>query len=121
MAKNGPLGTAEKFYIEQKHTQDTIDELAMSLGRTKGSIEAFVNRCKRKTDAQVKAKIKEANKDKTPIRPNVPDEFNVLSEMNVRKGIAIMTQEASMMADEMSKSKNTHTKRADCVTNIKSK
>ena len=79
MAKQGPLGTAEKFYIEQKWTGDNLEEICASLDRSKTSVRKHVAHCKR----------------------NEPELLNAKNLMATREGVAIMTQDASMMGDDI--------------------
>jgi hypothetical protein len=81
MAKQGPLGTAEKFYIEQHWNGENIDEICVALDRSKTAVKKHVAHCKR----------------------NEPELLNAKNMMATREGIAIMTQDASMMADDIRK------------------
>jgi len=77
MAKQGPLGTAEKFYIENKWSGKNLDDICKSLDRSKASVKKYVARCK----------IDE------------PEVFGVKNLMARREGIAVMTEDASSLAD----------------------
>ena len=39
MAKQGPLGTAEKFYIESKWDGKNLEDICKSLDRSKSSVK----------------------------------------------------------------------------------
>ena len=42
MAKTGPLGDVEKFYLENKHQDFTVEQLAKKLNRPKATVEKYV-------------------------------------------------------------------------------
>lgn len=47
MAKTGPLGKAESFYVEEKYKAGTsMEEIARDLDRAIGSIERHIKKCK---------------------------------------------------------------------------
>ena len=77
MAKQGPLGTAEKFYIESKWTGDNLEEICTSLDRSKSAVKKHV----------AQSKI-----DK-------PEAFGAKNLMARRDGIAMMTEDASSLSD----------------------
>tara|TARA_R100000808_G_scaffold24652_1_gene57382 strand:- start:1120 stop:1416 length:297 start_codon:yes stop_codon:yes gene_type:complete len=79
MAKQGPLGTAEKFYIEQNWNGENLEEICTALDRSKRSVKKHVAHCKK----------------------NEPELFNAKNLMAIREGVAIMTQDASTMADDI--------------------
>lgn len=47
MAKTGPLGTAEKFYIAEKYETDDVDAIAKALDRAKTTIKRHINKLKK--------------------------------------------------------------------------
>lgn len=79
MAKQGPLGTAEKFYIEQNWNGENLEEICTALDRSKTSVKKHVAHCKK----------------------NEPELLNAKNLMATREGVAIMTQDASMMGDDI--------------------
>jgi hypothetical protein len=111
--KKGPLGIAEKFYVEQKWTEESIDSMAKCLDRAKSLIEKHVNYCKKqgigvKLDRQTEAK-----------QPS--DLFNVSSQFVSRRGSTVMTENASSMSDDFKKNARENPARQNCVVKIKDK
>lgn len=95
MAKTGPLGKAESFYVEEKYKSgDSIEKIAEDLDRAYGAVEKFIKK----------------NRIEAP-KPIVDQQF-------VRQGGAtIMTENASTMID---KTKTSYEKKTpNCVTNIR--
>jgi hypothetical protein len=96
MAKKGPIGKAEAFYIEQHLAVKTEQEIAEDLDRTITSVKTFMKKNKLK-----------AEKPKT-----------ILDQSIVRhKGGAVMTETASSISDtkrRISKEPN-----KSCVAKIK--
>jgi len=94
MAKTGPLGKAEAFYVEEKFKSGvSVDEIAKDLDRAVSAVEKHV----------VKAKL-----DKKP---------TIVDQQFARQGGAtVMTQNASMMIDETRRSKPYN---PPCVIKIK--
>ena len=97
MTKKGPLSKAEIFYIEQKAEELSPEQIAEALGRTVKI---------------VKSKLPEPPK-KTP-----PGSASTLMGRNEDKGVVVMTEGASAVADEAKKSRPTYN-RQDVVTKIK--
>jgi hypothetical protein len=81
MAKQGPLGTAEKFYIEQHWNGENIDDICAALDRSQSSVSKHIVHCKK----------------------HEPELLNAKSLMNTRKGISIMSKDASMIGDDIRK------------------
>lgn len=100
MTKKGPLGKAEKFYIEN-HLDKSLEDLCKDLDRAKSTIEGYI-----KTIA-----VDEKTKAET-----------LLYQQFARngKGSTVMTPNASEFADSkrpaFSKNK---TGKTNCVTNIR--
>ena len=94
MAKTGPLGKAEAFYVEEKFKTGTpVEEIAQDLDRAINAIEKHIK----------KAKIEKPR--------------TVVEQQFVRQGGAtIMTENASSMIDQ--KRKPTINNQS-CVTKIK--
>jgi hypothetical protein len=95
MAKQGPLGTAEKFYIESKWDGKNLEDICKSLDRSKSSVKKYVAKCK----------------------VDEPEVFGVKNLMARRKGLAIMTEDASSLADA-NKSTRGDVPRPQCVFKI---
>lgn len=95
MAKTGPLGRAESFYVEEKYKiGDTIEQIAKDLDRATSSIEKFINK----------------NKIKAP--------KTIVEQQFVRQGGAtIMTENASTMIDQKRPVKNSTN--SNCITKIR--
>lgn len=94
MAKQGPLGTAEKFYIENKWSGENLEEICKSLDRSKSSVKKYVHECKK-----------------------TPEVFGAKNLMARREGIAIMTEDASSLSD-VSKNIRGDVPRPKCVFKI---
>jgi hypothetical protein len=96
MAKRGPIGKVESFYIEQHLSSMSVEDIALDLDRSVASVTAYMK----------KNKIK-AESPKTMIDQHI-----------VRhKGGAVMTENASSLSDSHRRSENKP--RPSCITNIK--
>jgi hypothetical protein len=97
MSKKGPLGTAEMFYVEEKHKSGTeIEQIAKDLDRTMNQIEKYLS----------------------SISISKPKNMTIVEEQFVRqRGATIMTENASTMIDSLRRPKNTNN--IDCVTKLK--
>jgi hypothetical protein len=95
MAKQGPLGTAEKFYIEKNWNGENLEDICKSLDRSKSAVKKYVAQCKR----------------------DEPELFNVKNLMASREGIAVMTEDASSLADA-GRNLRGETPRPQCVFKI---
>lgn len=94
MAKKGPLGKAETFYIDNNRTDMTADQLSKDLDRTLSAINKYL-------------------KD----NPVESQGMKVGDQFTRQKGITIMTENASTMAD--AKRKIEKPDQSHCVTSIK--
>ena len=94
MAKKGPLGKAETFYIDSHRENMTVDELAKDLDRTLSSVKKYLS------DNPLKSK-----------------QITVGDQFTRQKGVTIMTENASSMAD--AKRKAPVPNQSNCVTKIK--
>ena len=94
MAKTGPLGKAEAFYVEEKFkTGITVEEIAHDLDRAVGAIEKHIKKTK------------------------VEKPKSIIEQQFVRQGGAtIMTENASSMIDQHKKSPSNT---PNCVTKIR--
>lgn len=96
MAKKGPIGKVEAFYIDNNYKSMSVAEIATDLDRTITSIESY---------------IKKHHVRKNPVI-TVGDQFARTD------GVTIMTENASTMAD--SKRVNRQKKiNTSCITKIK--
>jgi hypothetical protein len=98
MAKKGPIGKVEGFYIENNYRLIDISQLASDLDRPKSSIENY---------------IKKNLKNKKPSGTTVGE------HLARRPGVVTMTENASTMSDSSRKSVGTPRTRS-CTTKIKS-
>lgn len=98
MAKKGPIGKVEAFYIEQNYNNMTVAELAEDLDRTISSVERYI----KKTFGR---------KETTQTTITVGD------QMSRREGVTIMTENASSLAD--TKRQYRKKTRPSCITKIK--
>jgi plasmid maintenance system antidote protein VapI len=95
MAKKGPIGKVEGFYIENHYMSVDASQLAKDLDRPKASIENYIKK-------YVKAAPKTT--------PKIGDHFAR------RPGVVTMTENASSMSDSRRKNRPISTK---CVVKIK--
>ena len=95
MAKKGPLGKAECFYIDHHYQSMTADDIASELDRTVKSIETYV-------------KKNHSTKNKSAI--------NAADQILHKKGTTVMTENASSIIDENRKPKSLN---KDCIFKIK--
>ena len=98
MAKTGPLGDVEKFYLENKHNEFTVEELAKKLNRPKATVEKYIEKAKAK-------------------RIHTQDEKPNLFASH--RGSTVMTQAASELGDEIRKKNRERKPSAKCTTNIR--
>jgi len=98
MAKTGPLGDVEKFYIENKYQEFTVEQLAKKLNRPKATVEKHVEKAKEKRVHTQEEK------------PNL---------FASHKGSTVMTQAASEFGDEIRKRNKDKKPDSRCTTNIK--
>ena len=97
MTKKGPLGKAERFYL-QHHASKDIDDLCKDLDRAKSSVKKFLD---------------------TLPKPNKPEDSSLYQQFGRNnKGSTVMTQSASEIGDSKRSEFNTK-KRSSCVTTIK--
>ena len=77
MAKKGPIGKAEAFYIENHYPQTEVKQLAEDLDRTVTAIKTFIK------------------KNKLDDKPSI----SVDNQLAKQKGSVVMTESASSMID----------------------
>lgn len=97
MAKKGPIGKVEGFYIENHYLTIDASQLAKDLDRPKASVENYI-----------KKYVKQGPK----VGPKVGDQFAR------RPGVVTMTENASSMSDSVRKNRNTK-KTKGCTVKIK--
>jgi predicted transcriptional regulator len=95
MAKKGPIGKVEGFYIENHYETIDISQIASDLDRPKASVENYV---------------KKLVKEGKSVGVKVGDHFAR------RKGVVTMTENASTMSDSKKKKTPVST---NCVVKIK--
>ena len=98
MAKTGPLGDVEKFYLENKHQEFSAEQLAKKLNRPKATVEKYIEKARSQT-----VKTQE-------------ETSNLFAS---RKGSTVMTQAASELGDEIMKQSRKNKPSAKCTTNIR--
>ena len=98
MAKTGPLGDVEKFYLENKHQEFTIEQLAKKLNRPKATVEKYVEK---------------ARSERVHTQEEKPNLFAS------HRGSTVMTQAASELGDEIRKQNRDRKPSAKCTTNIR--
>lgn len=98
MAKTGPLGDVEKFYLENKHQEFTVEQLAKKLNRPKATVEKYIEKAKKNTI------------HKQEESPNL---------FASHKGSTVMTKAASELGDEIRKRTKDKKPSQRCTTNIK--
>ena len=87
--KNGPLGVADKFFIENH--LDNIDECAKALNRPKGIIKTYV------------AEFRKKNPDVDKAETAKEEVFNARKIMAKHAGGSVMTAAAAEFGDELRK------------------
>jgi len=97
MTKKGPLSKAEAFYIKHHYKVNDVDELSKELNRAKSLVESHVIKCR-----------KEDEKNEV---------LSVSNQMGFRKGSAVMTEGAAILADTIKR--GLPSKPSNCVTKIK--
>lgn len=96
MAKRGPIGKVEAFYIESKISEHSVEEIAIDLDRSIASVEKYMKKNK-------------INQQK-PMSP-------VGQQFARSKGTVVMTENASSMSDHTRKLPNNRDR--SCTTKIK--
>jgi hypothetical protein len=94
MAKTGPLGKAESFYVEEKFKAGiSIEEIAQDLDRAIGAIEKYLKKHKMEKPRTI-----------------------VDQQFGRQNGAVVMTENASTMIDNSRKLPKTNN---SCITKIK--
>jgi hypothetical protein len=92
MAKKGPIGKVEAFYIDHHYQLLTPTDLANELDRTVRSIELYIK--KNHTDNK---------KSTTTIKENNSNQLTAGDQFIRKDGVVIMTENASTISDEVKK------------------
>ena len=100
MTKKGPLSKAEKFYIESKHGEVTLENLCKELDRAKSLVRTHITKCKKEETKKV------AN--------DIASQFATNDT-----GATVMTPNASEMADAMRGQRGDTNRQNKCVTSIR--
>lgn len=113
MTKKGPLGKAEKYYIEN-HLHLSVAELCADLGRAKATVERFIDRLPKK---KIKAQQQEAEE---PAPEPAEKKETLLYKQFARndRGSTVMTQNAAEMGDSF-RERNVSSKVSRCTTKIR--
>lgn len=101
MAKPGPLGEVEKFFIQGNYQRYTVDQLSKKLNRPKNTVEKFISELKIESVTSVKSDGK----------------TNLFAQNG--KGSTVMTPAASELGDEIRKSNSGGLVDRRCTTTIK--
>lgn len=106
MNKTGPLGEVEKYYIENMHSEFSVEDLAKKLNRSLPSVKKYL------------AKIQKDIPKKQEEQPKKEGVATNLFATN--KGSTVMTEAASQYGDESRKFVQRESKRAkSCTIKIK--
>jgi hypothetical protein len=105
MTKKGPLSKAEKFYIEN-HTDLSIDVLCRDLDRAKSTVNKFLKTLPAATQEP---------ESSTPKSPTATMSQFARND----KGSVVMTENASIMADEHRGKRSLPPRSQRCTTKIR--
>ena len=100
MTKKGPLSKAEKFYIQNKHTDSNLESLCKDLDRAKSIVRTHITKCKKE-------------EEKTSVN-DIASQF-----AKNDNGAVVMTPNASERADALRGKTSETTKKSNCVTSIR--
>jgi hypothetical protein len=102
MTKKGPLGKAEKFYIEQKYADLGLEQICKELDRAKGLVEKH-------------AKTKKLTEEEPTIKPK----SRLAEQFAQSRGATVMTENASQMGDEFKRGAISTEKTRKCTVTIR--
>ena len=106
MNKTGPLGEVEKYYIENMHSELSLEDLAKKLNRSLPSVKKYLS------------KIQKDTPKKEEVQPKKEGVATNLFASN--RGSTVMTEAASQYVDEARKFSHRDSKRAkSCTIKIK--
>ena len=98
MAKTGPLGKLEKYYIEGNYQQMDVADLAKEMDRSKTAVKNYIKKL---------SAVKEEE---------VAQEFKVGEKIPVNNNPIVMTETEASRADAISQRRGVLTQRmADCI------
>ena len=100
MTKKGPLSKAEKFYIQNKHTDSNLESLCKDLDRAKSIVRTHITKCKKE-------------EEKTSVN-DIASQF-----AKNDNGAVVMTQNASERGDTFIGKRSEVSRQNRCVTRIK--
>lgn len=100
MTKTGPLSKAEKFYIEQKYSEMGVEQICKELDRAKKVVKAH-------------ATSQKLEEKKTVSKTRLAEQFAH------NKGSTVMTENASVIADEIRGRTGQTGRSRECVTKIR--
>lgn len=100
MAKKGPLGKAEEFYIKHNYKTMTVDQICKELDRAKSLVKRHVTRC-----------TKEDEDQEAKDRPTAGFAHS--------RGATVMTKNASERADAARTVQAKTERLAKCTTRIR--
>lgn len=122
MTKKGPISEAEKFYI-MHHMHMHPRAIGKKIGRSYEFVLEFLNSIPQSTRYRYKKKSEDQEKEKeekTNTQTQVNPKQTMLSQQFAkRNGTVVMTQNASVMADEKRSALKGSKKRPSCVTKIR--
>jgi len=102
MNKTGPLGEVEKYYIENMHSELSVEDLAKKLNRSLPAVKKYLS------------KIQKDAPEKQEEQPKKEGVATNLFASN--RGSTVMTEAASQYVDEKRKFVNHDSKRAKSCT-----
>jgi hypothetical protein len=111
MIKKGPLGKAEKFYIEH-HLDLPLDDLCKDLNRAKSVVEKYIDKI-----PAYKKEPKAAEETKEPVEKKETLLYKQFARND--RGSTVMTQNASEMADTKRGQFGKKGVQKNCVTKIR--
>ena len=99
MTKKGPLGKAEKYYVEGHYKTLEAKQIAKELDRPIGAVKKHIETVKKEEPEDV---------------------INAGTSMARQEGVVTMTETASELAATSKTRTNNHSRRTGCVTGTKS-
>lgn len=98
MAKKGPLGKAEEFYIKHNYKTMTVDQICKELDRAKSLVKRHVTKCSSEDEEQEKKNN---------------------SGFAHSNGVTIMTKNASERGDAHRETLHSSSRQENCTTRIR--
>lgn len=100
MTKTGPLSKAEKFYIEQKYSEMGVEQICKELDRAKKVVKAHAKSQKLEEQSKV-------------------SKTRLAEQFAHNRGSTVMTENASVIADELRGKGGATGRSRECVTKIR--